>query len=393
MRRKKKATFNQANSSLLSPLNSTNLTLSSRDNHKLNQLLSKAIKYNQIDVIGQLKEVQGAGFLSTDLHLKTVPSLKPLSFAAYNGKIQLMEYFIELDANCIKAKDKCNTTALHWAAKRGNYKAAKLLVELGIDVNVKDKLDNTALHYAARNGWIKIIKLLCENGADPHLKNKNEKMTSLSLLKNWVNLTFSSDHKQENFDYTKKINYLRALSLLKEEKILNDGQLTKYSSLIDDSTLIEGFKQEKTSKKEAGKALVHNLHRIGSNYKALQEIAQNEIISIKIIKAIRDIVNIKADLVYAETIGQPLHLVFADMFNLCKTRKLSDLTGTEQYYLSDDNQKSILFQPVFHDVLVKIVEENFPHYKATCMEINAGLDSIEETSKAIGLLYNYDGQD
>jgi hypothetical protein len=183
------------------------------------------------------------------------------------------------------------------------------------------------------------------------------------------------------------------LSLLKEEKILNDGQLTKYSSLIDDSTLIEGFKQEKTSKKEAGKALVHNLHRIGSNYKALQEIAQNEITSIKIIKAIRDIVNIKADLVYAETIGQPLHLVFADMFNLCKTRKLSDLTGTEQYYLSDDNQKSILFQPVFHDVLVKIVEENFPHYKATCMEINAGLDSIEETSKAIGLLYNYDGQD
>ncbi len=55
---------------------------------------------------------------------------------------------------------------LHEAAKTGNIKAARRLLEEGHPVNAVDpSFGLTPLHFAVRNGCIEVARLLIENGA------------------------------------------------------------------------------------------------------------------------------------------------------------------------------------------------------------------------------------
>lgn len=67
-------------------------------------------------------------------------------------------------------------TLLHYAAKKGNYKLARFLIENGADPNAIDKKYpyKTPLHEAAEHGHIRMVELLLENGADPNIKSSSE---------------------------------------------------------------------------------------------------------------------------------------------------------------------------------------------------------------------------
>ena len=71
------------------------------------------------------------------------------------------------------------STALHFAARRGNEQVAELLVRHAkVDVNSKDSAHMTALHLACVSGNAAISKMLLEQGADIRAKS-TELMTSL----------------------------------------------------------------------------------------------------------------------------------------------------------------------------------------------------------------------
>lgn len=62
--------------------------------------------------------------------------------------------------------------ALHCAVVWGDYEAAKVLVENGINLNQKGEHDYTPLHEACSHGHKEIVKLLLENGADTNARTE-----------------------------------------------------------------------------------------------------------------------------------------------------------------------------------------------------------------------------
>ena len=71
------------------------------------------------------------------------------------------------------------STALHFAARRGNEQVAELLVHHAkVDVNSKDSVHMTALHLACISGNAVISRMLLKQGADIRAKS-TELMTPL----------------------------------------------------------------------------------------------------------------------------------------------------------------------------------------------------------------------
>lgn len=61
---------------------------------------------------------------------------------------------------------------LHIAAIRGDLRAVKLLVELGLNINGRGDMGNTPLHYARKSGQYNAVKFLISKGARPDLTNE-----------------------------------------------------------------------------------------------------------------------------------------------------------------------------------------------------------------------------
>ena len=59
----------------------------------------------------------------------------------------------------------------------------KLLLAIGVDVNIKNHAGDTPLHIATRNGMEYIVKLLLHYNANIHVKNKRNE-TGMNLTKN-----------------------------------------------------------------------------------------------------------------------------------------------------------------------------------------------------------------
>jgi ankyrin repeat protein len=64
-----------------------------------------------------------------------------------------------------------SNTELHRAAKKGDAKKIKKLLDLGVDVNYEGSSGCTALHLATDCGHEAVVRVLLENGADPSAKS------------------------------------------------------------------------------------------------------------------------------------------------------------------------------------------------------------------------------
>ena len=78
------------------------------------------------------------------------------------------------------AVDRWERTALIWAAENMQQAAAKLLLEIGTDVEVKTRDGSTALHLAALMREKVIVQQLLERGANVEAKTR-DKFTALHI--------------------------------------------------------------------------------------------------------------------------------------------------------------------------------------------------------------------
>ncbi len=102
-----------------------------------------------------------------------------LHIAAYNGKLDVVEYLISKGA-CFNVKDKLNGTPLHSAAEGGNYEVVKAVLThiekkhsdgLSKVVNSKTKYGNSPLHLAVYSGKVDVVEYLINKSANVDARN------------------------------------------------------------------------------------------------------------------------------------------------------------------------------------------------------------------------------
>jgi len=85
--------------------------------------------------------------------------------AAKSGDVKTVKLLLEKGAD-VNTKSDDGGTALMSAAKRGYMEIIKLLLDKGADINAKDTDGTTALMLAAVKGQTKVVQLLLDKGAD-----------------------------------------------------------------------------------------------------------------------------------------------------------------------------------------------------------------------------------
>jgi ankyrin repeat protein len=122
----------------------------------------------------------------------------PLTEAAYRGFTEIARMLIDHDANLFAKKNDGETPitmaaghpdiaslikldlALPDAARQGDDKSVKEMLDQGAYVNVRDPEGRTPLTEAAWEGRVEVVKLLLARGANPNAK-KNDGATPLSI--------------------------------------------------------------------------------------------------------------------------------------------------------------------------------------------------------------------
>src|SRR3990167_7121370 len=85
-------------------------------------------------------------------------------------------------------RDDAGRTALHFSAWDANLETARVLVELGADIQVFDETGNSALFYAAKNNDVGMLKLFVGKGADVTARSAQFGTTALHVAANQVSI-------------------------------------------------------------------------------------------------------------------------------------------------------------------------------------------------------------
>ena len=80
----------------------------------------------------------------------------PLFKAAYEGRIESIHDYLA-EGGGVNARDKYNNTALHWAAKGNQLRAAEYLVSNGLDCSLRNSQGDTPLHWAVVSNNVRSV--------------------------------------------------------------------------------------------------------------------------------------------------------------------------------------------------------------------------------------------
>ncbi|XP_062574844.1 serine/threonine-protein phosphatase 6 regulatory ankyrin repeat subunit B-like [Saccostrea cucullata] len=86
--------------------------------------------------------------------------------ACFSGKFQICDYLVKNHPNLLEVRDKFNNSALHDAARGGNVRIVKLLIEKKMDIRSLKKDGTTVLHQCCRFGKMKMCEYLINNFPD-----------------------------------------------------------------------------------------------------------------------------------------------------------------------------------------------------------------------------------
>ncbi|KHN88606.1 Ankyrin repeat domain-containing protein 12, partial [Toxocara canis] len=106
----------------------------------------------------------------TEVHKKNERGETPLHVAARRGEHRLCKKLLQEGA-LVNACDYAGWTPLHEACSHAHFKVAKVLISGGADVNACSESADTPLHDATSNGCEKLVWLLLQSGADRERRN------------------------------------------------------------------------------------------------------------------------------------------------------------------------------------------------------------------------------
>ncbi|XP_066507255.1 receptor-interacting serine/threonine-protein kinase 4 [Hoplias malabaricus] len=103
---------------------------------------------------------------SADAHAKGKDEWTALHLAAWQGHLGIVKLLVKQACVDVDGRTADGRAPLHLASQRGQYRVARVLVELGADVHVMSTGLNTPLHVAAETGHTSTSRLLLKHGAD-----------------------------------------------------------------------------------------------------------------------------------------------------------------------------------------------------------------------------------
>jgi hypothetical protein len=104
----------------------------------------------------------------TNLNVLSAEGENLLMLTAINNQLSLADRLINKGADI----NKTGWTALHYAASKGHIEMIRFLLDQQAYIDAESPNSTTPLMMAARYGNAKAVKLLLEEGADPRIRNK-----------------------------------------------------------------------------------------------------------------------------------------------------------------------------------------------------------------------------
>ncbi|KAI3872646.1 hypothetical protein MKX03_014990, partial [Papaver bracteatum] len=105
--------------------------------------------------------------LKLNVDVKDGSRKTPLYRAAIEGRLDVMEYLLQIGANP-EIPDDSNISPLHHVAMIGHKEIIPLLLSKGINVDVTNDF-GSPIHYAATAGEHDTVKVLLDHGANPNM--------------------------------------------------------------------------------------------------------------------------------------------------------------------------------------------------------------------------------
>jgi ankyrin repeat protein len=132
----------------------------------LDQKLFDTLKKPKQSDCKTLKEAKS--LLKQGAHVNAVAQdgKSPLHWAADNGYLRVVTYFVKKCNASVKAVDIDSSTPLHKAARHGHAEVVSVLLSYGADVNAENTYHHTPLHCAVLAGSMPVAVILVEHGAD-----------------------------------------------------------------------------------------------------------------------------------------------------------------------------------------------------------------------------------
>lgn len=125
-------------------------------------------EYEQQDCLSLLLSQSSS---STCLETRNYEGLSPLHLAVLRGHKDLARMLLNVGADINAMDIKSGQSPLMHAVESNNVDMVHFLIETGCDVNSQSYSGNTALHSACGRGQVDTVRLLLKSGADSSLKN------------------------------------------------------------------------------------------------------------------------------------------------------------------------------------------------------------------------------
>ncbi|KAJ0004249.1 hypothetical protein NQD34_010463 [Periophthalmus magnuspinnatus] len=106
-----------------------------------------------------------------DVRVRGKDNWTALHFAAWQGHLGIVKLLIKQAGADVDGQTTDGRTPLHLASQRGQYRVARILIELGADVHMTSSGSNTPLHVAAETGHTSTSRLLIKHKANIHAQN------------------------------------------------------------------------------------------------------------------------------------------------------------------------------------------------------------------------------
>ena len=137
---------------------------------------------NNMDAfVSSVEKIQETEYSPVIIPKYKVP--EDLGGAARQGELKKIKTLLDEGADLNGKYDK-GFTPLHWAATMNQVDAIKLLIDEGANVNLRDGYQSTPLLLAAFFGNAESVESLLKGGADPNLRNKDGALPVEAMLAN-----------------------------------------------------------------------------------------------------------------------------------------------------------------------------------------------------------------